>query len=469
LKRWLFALAAACGEPPLPPPVAPHPAPAAPAPGPYHDPDHKRGALPTQADRRRELAVLREHLDAMYAHRLAKEQRYAIDEDAVFAEADRRLVAAHSWAGYDDAIYDALATFHDSHLSYHPPQTAAPSRGYTPYRLGVDTVLADGHLLISAVDPGSDAAAAGVAPGDEVIAIDGRPIDKVLDGVVRGRVWSRAESAQSSFARTWSHVLVPVGESSRPRSIRVRLRAGGERPVAITPREAPKLVHDVITSARDGDVAIVTIRSLEGNRTRARAIDDALAAARGAPGLVIDLRGDRGGVDVVGYRVVAALAEGSALIGTYRVKVSRELAALRPRWKDLAAGPDGFSPAQQMTVAAQPAGKGYRGALAVVVDAGCVSTCELVAAALRADLHATVVGEVTGGSTGAPVEITLPVSKADVAIPTWDMIAADGKPVESDGVVPDVPAVATADALAAGRDLPLEAALAAVRARLRPQ
>jgi C-terminal processing protease CtpA/Prc len=119
-----------------------------------------------------------------------------------------------------------------------------------------------------------------------------------------------------------------------------------------------------------------------------------------------------------------------------------------------------------MTVDAQPAGKGFHGPVAVIVDAGCVSTCELLAAALRADVGAVIVGEVTGGSSGAPVPVELPVSHGKVNVPTWNMNAADGKPVESDGVVPDVTAVATADALAAGDDLPLHAAVDLVRARL---
>ena len=90
-----------------------------------------------------------------------------------------------------------------------------------------------------------------------------------------------------------------------------------------------------------------------------------------------------------------------------------------------------------------------------------MSTCEVVAAALRADAGAVLVGETTGGSTGAPVEVTL-ASHATIAIPTWNLISAEGKPIEGDGVVPDVEVVATPDALAGGHDLPLETAIARV-------
>ena len=75
-------------------------------------------------------------------------------------------------------------------------------------------------------------------------------------------------------------------------------------------------------------------------------------------------------------------------------------------------------------------------------------------------------GGARAGSSGAPVEVTLPASRGVIAIPTWNMLGADGHEIESDGVVPDLPSVATPDALAAGDDVPLHAALDSVRSRL---
>jgi carboxyl-terminal processing protease len=469
MKTALFALALVACADPAPRPARPVPPTWAPSgvSGPYHDPDLKRGALPSPEARRDELRVLRDALDHMYAHRVDKEQRSGIDEDALFAELEQRLLAAPTWARYDAAIYDALARFHDSHLTYHPPQTAAPSRGYTSFHLGLTTVLVADHVLVASIEPGSDLETAGVRPGDEVIEVDGRPAGDLLADEVAHRVWSRAESAKASWNESWTAVLYPKGDKPRDRKLRVRLRAGGERDVAIVPREAPKGKREAVTVANDAGVAVVTIRSLNGGKKRTQQIDDALQTARAAQAIVIDLRGDRGGVDLVGYRVVAGVAEGKARIGTYRVLVTPTTIAKRPRWKDLVAGSDGFSAPQEMTVDAQPPGKGFHGPIAVIVDAGCVSTCELVAAALRGDLGAAVVGDTTGGSSGAPLPVDLPASKGSVNIPTWNMIAADGKPVESDGVVPDVAVAATADALAAGDDLPLRTAIDLVRARLR--
>ena len=431
--------------------------------GPYHDPDLARGPLPGEAARRAELALVRDQLDRMYAHRADKIARYHLDEAQLFGEAERRLVAARTWAEYDAALYGVLVPFHDGHLSYHPPPTAAPARGYTSFHLGLETVLAGDRLLVASIEKDSDVARAGVAAGDEVIAVDGKPIADVLAATIDGRAWSRPESAKAGWSRTWTHALYPVGEPPRARRIDVQTRDGRKLAVAITPREAPKQKRPPVIVDHAGQVTTITIRSLEGNHDKARAIDDALEAARSAPALVLDLRGDRGGVDFIGERLVADLAEGRAPLATYRVRVAPETLARRPRWKDLVAEPDGFSPPQQLAVDAQPAGHGFHGKLAVLIDAGCVSTCEMIAAALRADLHATLVGETTGGSSGAPVEVALPASRGKLAIPTWNLVSADGKPIEGDGVVPDVPVVATPDALAAGIDLPLQTAIDRVK------
>jgi len=386
----------------------------------------------------------------MYAHRLEKERRYSLDEDALFARAEDRVLAATTWMAYDAAIYDLLATFHDGHLTYHPPQTAAPARGYTSFRLGLTTVLAKDHLLVATSE------LAGVTPGDEVIAIDGTPIADVLRATVDGRAWSRPESAKASFAKTWTSVLVPKGDRPRARTIRVRDRGGAEHEVAITPHEATGK-HEVVGVRDEGGVAVVTIKSLEGGKARAQAIDETLAKARGAKAIVVDLRGDRGGIDIVGYRIVAGLTSGKAALAHVRILAPPETVARRPSWKKLVVGADGWA-TEDITVDALD--KPYPGKLAVLVDAGCVSTCEVVAAALRADAGAVLVGETTGGSTGAPIAVTLPVSHGSIAIPTWDLTSAEGKPIEGDGVVPDVDVAPTPDALAAGSDLPLKTALA---------
>jgi C-terminal processing protease CtpA/Prc len=442
-------------------PVSPNPsAPVTPtSSGPSHDPDHLRGTLPDADQRRAVLSKVRTDLDSVYAHRLDKERRYQIDESAAFADAERALLAATTWAAYDEAIYRLLARFHDGHLTYHPPITARPSAGWTGYSLGLDTVLAGDRLLVARVEPASTLASAGVAPGDEVVRIDGTPVADLLAREVSRRAWSRRESATTAWARTWTRVLYAKGEAPRTHQIAVAHRGDGAVvDVAVTPVEVPHEHHDAIEATTSGDLVTLQVRSLEAGRGTATEYDNALASARSAGRLVIDLRGVRGGVDRIGYRLVGGLAEGTPVMGTARILLSDATRAARAAWRDLPADADGFSRPYTVKTDGQPAGHGFHGKLAVVVDAACGSTCEVVAAALRSNLHAVIVGETTAGNTGAPIELDLP-NGGNIAIPTWKLSSADGHEIEDDGVIPDVVVVPSADALAAGHDAPFDAAV----------
>ena len=65
--------------------------------------------------------------------------------------------------------------FHDGHLVVQTAVDRGAEARLHRYSLGLSTVRAGTHLLIAHVEPSSSVAAAGVSPGDEVLAIDGRP------------------------------------------------------------------------------------------------------------------------------------------------------------------------------------------------------------------------------------------------------------------------------------------------------
>jgi C-terminal processing protease CtpA/Prc len=236
-----------------------------------------------------------------------------------------------------------------------------------------------------------------------------------------------------------------------------RRRDGAVVDVAVTPVVVPAQHRAAATATATGDLVTLEVHSLGGGRNAIAELDAALATARSAHQLIVDLRGVRGGVDRVGYRLVGGLAEGKPVMGTARVLLADQTRAARKMWRDLPAEADGWSKPITLTEDGQAAGAGFHGKIAAVVDATCASTCEVVAAALRWNLHAVVFGETTAGNSGAPIELTLP-GGGDITVPTWTLTSADGKPIEDDGVVPDVAAPPTVDTLAAGSDAAMDAA-----------
>ena len=197
---------------------------------------------------------------------------------------------------------------------------------------------------------------------------------------------------------------------------------------------------------------------MDGWQARAEAIDDALRGAR-AKGIVLDLRGNRGGVDKVAFRVLAGLAEGTAKLGAYRVLVAPETLARQALEGSGRRGGRVFPP-QQLTVPALA--KRYPGKIAVVVDAALRVVLRDRRRRVARGSRCGVDRRYHAGSSGAPLEVPLAASKGSRADSDLEPRRAEGKPIEDDGVAADLDAVATPDALAANHDVPLDTAIAKV-------
>src|SRR2546421_2570268 len=92
---------------------------------------------------------------------------HGVDVDARFKAAEEKIKQATSVGQIQAIIAQALVDFDDSHLFYIPPERASR----TEY--GWQIQMIGDKPFIVAVQPGSDAEAQGVKPGDEVYSLDG--------------------------------------------------------------------------------------------------------------------------------------------------------------------------------------------------------------------------------------------------------------------------------------------------------
>ncbi len=162
---------------------------------------------------------------------------------------------------------------------------------------------------------------------------------------------------------------------------------------------------------------------------------DAVEACMSCRGLIVDLRGNPGGI--------GAMAMGMA--GWFVDRDGERLGTLYMR--------DGT-----LNFTINPRPEVYSGALAILVDSTSASTAEIFAGGLKDLKRARIFGERTAAAA-LPSAIEMLPNGDGFQYALANYISEGGKALEGSGVEPDVEAPWTREALLAGRDPALEAAL----------
>ena len=260
-----------------------------------------------------------------------------------------------------------------------------------PATVGVNLSKRRGYIIVISVQPGSPAAEAGLQTGDVLVTIDGRSTRQL-------GVWEATQALTGKPGSRTTINLSPVDSPSRKTVTLVRRVLSPPVPTG---------------SVEPGEVGIVRVSGLrEGD---ARRVDQAIAALkrRGATRLLMDLRGCSSD----------ALAEA---IGTASLFVREgRIVTVTDRYEgDKSYRADGRRVA-------------WEGPVAVLVDAGTAGVCEALAAALRDDRDATILGQRTWGE-GA-VRKLLPLQRGDgVLLATGKFLSPAGKEWHGQGIQPEV-------------------------------
>ena len=300
-----------------------------------------------------------------------------VDRDALDAAAIKAMlgVAGDPWGSWGDAA------------------AASNTKGYAGVGLWLRR---DGAaLLISQVSPGSPAASSEVKAGDELRAVGDR----------------------STLGQPASEVAASLrGESGTTVSLVLR-RGGALRSLTLTRAvvAAPVVSHSMI-SQQVGRIVVPAFTRGVGRQVR-----DAVAELRAqrATGIVLDLRGDPGGLLSEAVETASAFLDGGHVVTyTRRDEQPQRLDAI---------------------------GRGdTRIPLVVLVDGGTASAAEVVAGALQDRGRAVVVGSRTfgKGSVQEPHHLddgsVLALTVARYALP-------NGRSVEGVGIEPDIDVASTGD------------------------
>jgi carboxyl-terminal processing protease len=312
------------------------------------------------------------------------------------ARAASPIVAAHSDDRIEEVVFDGMTGVLDRFSRYSAPQAARAQRSELEGFSGVGITLEDmgGGFSVGAVLPQGPAARAGVEPGDRIVAIDGHR----TTGRSRAEIIDRLRGPLASTIE----LTIYRPDLGRERSLSLR------RELVVPPT--------VVESERDG-VAIFHITGF--NRDTAERLAAGLVRAERMPGsglrgIVLDLRGDPGG-----------LLDQAA-------DVSNLFIARGP-----IAATIGRNPASRQFFAASGTAVAPAVPLVALIDGGSASASEIVAAALQDSHRAVVVGSASYGK--GTVQTVLPLPNGGELTLTWALLVRpSGYLLDRHGVIPDV-------------------------------
>lgn len=369
-----------------------------------------------------------------------------LDWQAVRNSLRPKVEAARTRTESRTAMQTMVATLGQSHFGIIPHVVYGEMEGSDGEAApGFELRILDGRAIVAFIDPEAPAYAQGVRPGWELL--------RVREADMPAKVAAILPSFQG---KTTCELLVTTAMMSRLHgavgdTIPVRFRDGADREVdlrvpLIRPRgnrtvfgNLPPIFASTQSKRLPGGAGYIKVNVFLDPGAVMAAVGEAVQLFRDAPGIILDLRGNPGGL--------GAMAMGMA--GWFIPDEGRKLGTMILR-------------GTQLSFAVSPRPNPYLGKTAVLVDALSVSTAEILAAGLQDLGRARVFGVRTAGAALPSIIEQLPNGDGfQYAVANY--VSKGGKTLEGNGLVPDSLVALTRETLLAGRDAQIDAATAWIR------
>ena len=362
-----------------------------------------------------------------------------VDWAAVGEKYRAQLEAAEDKAALRTLLQSMIGELRKTHFSILPREMSVftPQERSRVGTVGISCAYVDGPVAVDAVEEGSPAGTAGIHPGDEILIIDGIELAPLRLRLAEAGV---APSRRGLYLEQFvdGRLRGSVGTAV---ALVVRAPGGTERAIELTRADHPGEWSEPMGDFPSTPVSVEAARSAEGigylhfNVFARKAMKEIRALLHAVPadgGLVIDLRGNGGGLTVMAPGITGWLSDREFSLGTMHLRQGH------------------------LDFTVTPQRNAFLGPVAVLIDSGSASTSEIMAAGLQEAGRARIFGETSAGAAlpslfkALPTADLLQYAIADVQTPR-------GVLIEGRGVIPDeVVATSLAD-LAAGKD-PVRAA-----------
>jgi carboxyl-terminal processing protease len=370
-----------------------------------------------------------------------------LDWAAVRRDLRPRAEAATSPDQVRAVIRDMIATLKRSHFGLLTAASADALPGAASIAIDV-RILAD-QAVVTRVTAGSAAAGAGFGPGQTLSSMDGMSVADLIRAAegadARTRqldAWRRVNRALHGAEGSTIAVSVIDGGTGRTRALSVARSIDAGEVVTLGNLPPLPVTFDAraLATPRGRSVGVIAFNIwLTAVSER---LDAAIDRFRTADGLILDLRGNPGGLAAMMNGLAGHLLSEPVVLGTMHTRQASLSFRANPR----------------LVTADGRRVDPFRGPVAILVDELTGSASETFSGAMQSLGRARIFGRPTMGQ--ALPASTKRLENGDVLMyAIGDFVTITGRSLEGDGVVPDELVPLSVAALAAGRDETVEAAL----------
>jgi carboxyl-terminal processing protease len=381
-----------------------------------------------------------------------------IDWEAVRDELRPKMEAAATDDDSRKVMGDMLQRLHQTHFGVIPADayqtlhgkadgSAGPSDPVGAGQTGIEVQIASGRAIVTSVAPDSAAQTVGVQPGWAVVRVDHTEIAPIINRL--SGISENPRNAELMIARAvrgrldgdvGTEVTVEfhdINQKAITKKMTRRVEPGELTRFGFLP---PMVVRIESKKLAGGAEYIRFNLFLQPDIVVTR-FGEAIHECGHCPGVIIDLRGNPGGI--------GAMAMG--MTGFLISKPDQKLGMMYLR-------------SLPVRFVIFPRAEVYDGPVAVLVDGFTASTSEILAGGLQDLKRARIFGQRTAGAA-LPSQIEKLPNGDGFQYAVANYISEGGRQLEGNGVTPDVEVPFDRKALSEGRDPVLEAALAWVRQR----
>lgn len=344
----------------------------------------------------------------------------------------------------NDQLYELLKSMtgelHDAHTRFRSPEERRRADKLQATSPGIGIGEVEGVPVVITVEPGSEAAQAGIEPGMVVTSVDGAPFKQRLTRALEETGNSSSERATALL----SYDYIFAGEPESRIKLELLRQDGSTFQVTLA-RHVVALAPQI--SARILPSGFAYLKFGIFNAAVARQFREALDKVKNAPGVVLDLRGNPGG-DFQGMLQIAS--------DFFPERVSFGKVISR----------SGKKPSLLLRILGVPSQlevgssleQAYSGPLVILVNNGSGSSAELFAAGMQENRRAAIIGRQTCGCVLASVGHRVK-GGGELDISEFAILTARGRKLEGTGVIPDVSVPLTLADLRNRRDAALDEAV----------